>query len=64
MKHEVLEKNIGLMILFMIIAISFGTLVELVPLMMDRQTRDPAEGLEPLNSLTLRRARRLYSRGL
>ncbi|MFK8021380.1 MAG: cytochrome-c oxidase, cbb3-type subunit II [Pseudomonadales bacterium] len=53
MKHEVLEKNIGLMILFMILAISFGTLVELVPLMMERQTREPAEGLEPLAALPL-----------
>ena len=34
MKHEVIETNIGLMIVGMLVAISFGTLVELVPLML------------------------------
>lgn len=53
MKHEFLEKNIGWMIAFMLIAISFGTLVELVPLMMQRQSSEPAEGLEPLAALPL-----------
>jgi len=53
MKHDVVEKNIGLMIILIIVAISLGTLVELVPLMMDRQTNDPAEGLEPLAALPL-----------
>ncbi len=53
MNHEILEKNVGLMILFIIIAISFGTLVELVPLMIERQTNEPAEGLEPIAALPL-----------
>ncbi len=53
MKHELLEKNIGIMIVAMIVAISFGTLVELVPLVMDRQTNDPIEGLQPLPALAL-----------
>ena len=53
MKHEFLEKNIGLMIVFMIIAIAFGSLVELVPLMMQRQSSEPAEGLQPLAALPL-----------
>ena len=53
MKHELLEKNVGLMIVCMIVAISFGTLVELVPLVLDRQTNDPMEGLEPIAALPL-----------
>ncbi|MCG6936067.1 MAG: cytochrome-c oxidase, cbb3-type subunit II, partial [Proteobacteria bacterium] len=32
MSHEVVEKNIGIMIIFIIIVISFGGLVEIVPL--------------------------------
>jgi cytochrome c oxidase cbb3-type subunit 2 len=53
MKHDVIEKNVGIMIVLILVAISFGTLVELVPLMMQRQTNDPAEGLTPLAALEL-----------
>ena len=37
MKHEVIEKNISLMIVLTIVAISFGSLVELVPLIFSKQ---------------------------
>ena len=37
MKHEAVEKNIGLMIILIIVALSFGTLVELVPLIFGKQ---------------------------
>lgn len=30
-KHEIVEKNIGLMVLLIVVAISFGGLVEIVP---------------------------------
>ncbi len=53
MKHEVVEKNVGLMIVFIIIAISFGTLVELVPLMFIKQTNEPLAGLKPLPAMVL-----------
>lgn len=53
MKHEVVEKNIGLMIIFIIIAISFGALVEIVPLFFQKQTTEPIEGLKPLGALEL-----------
>jgi len=52
-KHEVIEKNIGLMIGFIIFAISFGILVELVPLFFLRSTTEPIEGLKPLPALAL-----------
>ncbi|MCL6415771.1 cytochrome-c oxidase, cbb3-type subunit II [Aestuariirhabdus sp. Z084] len=53
MNHEIVEKNIGLMIFFTIIAISFGALVEIVPLFFQAETTEPVEGLEPHNALQL-----------
>jgi cytochrome c oxidase cbb3-type subunit 2 len=53
MKHEVVEKNIGLMIILIIVAISFGALVELVPLMFDKKTNEPIAGLKPLTAMQL-----------
>ena len=53
MKHDVIEKNVGLMIILIIVAISFGTLVELVPLFFIKQTNEPIAGLMPLEALEL-----------
>lgn len=53
MKHEVIEKNVSLMIILTIVAISFGTLVELVPLIFSKQVSEPVEGLKPLTALQL-----------
>ena len=53
MKHEVIEKNVSLMIVLTIVAISFGTLVELVPLIFSKQVSEPVEGLKPLTALQL-----------
>lgn len=53
MNHEVVEKNVGLMIILTIVAISFGTLVELVPLFFDKETNEPIAGLKPLPALAL-----------
>ena len=53
MKHEVIETNIGLMIILTIVALSFGTLVELVPLMFAKETHEPIAGLKPLPALEL-----------
>jgi cytochrome c oxidase cbb3-type subunit 2 len=53
MQHDVVEKNIGLMIVLIIVAISFGTLVELVPLMFAKETNEPIAGLEPYSPLEL-----------
>ncbi len=52
-KHEIIEKNIGLMIVLVVIAISFGGLVEIVPLMFQKDTTEPIEGLRPLTALEL-----------
>jgi len=53
MNHDIVEKNVGLMIILVIVAISFGTLVELVPLFFDKQTNEPIAGLKPLPALEL-----------
>lgn len=53
MKHEAIETNVSLMIVLVTVAISFGTLVELVPLIFDRKTNEPIAGLEPLPALAL-----------
>lgn len=51
--HEVVEKNIGLMIVLTIVAISFGGLVEIVPLFFQKQTTQPIEDLKPWAALEL-----------
>jgi cytochrome c oxidase cbb3-type subunit 2 len=53
MQHDKVEKNIGLMIVLIIVAISFGTLVELVPLMFSKETNEPIAGLKPYPALEL-----------
>lgn len=53
MKHEVIEKNVGLMIVLTIVALMFGTLVELVPLLFAAETNEPIKGLKPLSALQL-----------
>jgi cytochrome c oxidase cbb3-type subunit 2 len=53
MKHELIERKVGLMAVLVIIVISIGGLVEIVPLIFDSQVRDPAEGIEPYPPLQL-----------
>lgn len=53
MKHEAIEKNLGLLIPLIVFAISFGGLVEIVPLFFDEEVTEPVEGLMPLPALAL-----------
>ena len=53
MNHDVVEKNIGLMMVLILVAISFGTLVELTPLIFGDEVQEPIAGLEPLPALQL-----------
>ena len=53
MRHELIEKNIGLMVLLVIVAVSFGGLAEIVPLFGERSVQEPIEGLAPLPALEL-----------
>ncbi|WP_353219995.1 cytochrome-c oxidase, cbb3-type subunit II [Salinisphaera sp. S4-8] len=51
--HEVVEKNIGLMAILIVIVVSIGGLVEIVPLFFSVSTTEPAEGIEPYGPLEL-----------
>jgi len=53
MKHEFIEKNVGLLAIFIIIAISFGGLVEITPLLFQKETNTPVEGLRPYTALEM-----------
>jgi cytochrome c oxidase cbb3-type subunit II len=53
MKHELIERKVGLMAVLVILVISVGGLVEIVPLIFDSQVRDPAAGIEPHSALEL-----------
>ncbi|AFU98791.1 cytochrome-c oxidase, cbb3-type subunit II [Simiduia agarivorans] len=51
--HDIVEKNIGLMAVLTIVAISFGSLVEIVPQFFLKETTTPVEGLKPLGAVAL-----------
>ncbi len=51
--HAVIEKNMGLLIVLVIVAISFGGLVEIVPLFFQKSTTEPVAGLKPYTALQL-----------
>jgi len=53
MKHDIIEKNLGLMIPLIVVAISFGFLVEAVPLFFHKDMQQPVEGLMPHTALQL-----------
>jgi cytochrome c oxidase cbb3-type subunit 2 len=53
MSHEKVETNIGLMAILILIAISFGGLVEIVPLFFLKETTEPVAGLKPYTALQL-----------
>ncbi|KEI72537.1 cbb3-type cytochrome c oxidase subunit II [Endozoicomonas elysicola] len=52
-KHDIIEKNIGLMVILVVGAISFGSLVEIVPLFFQKETTQPVEGLKPYTAMQL-----------
>lgn len=53
MKHETIEKNINLMAVLIVVVISIGGLVEIVPLMASASVTEPYEGVEPYPPLEL-----------
>ncbi|HKX54742.1 MAG TPA: cytochrome-c oxidase, cbb3-type subunit II [Xanthomonadales bacterium] len=50
--HKVLEKNINLMGIFIVVAVSIGGLVEILPLIFNEE-RLPTEGVKPYGALEL-----------
>ena len=53
MKHEKIEKNINLMAVLIVLVISIGGLVEILPLMVSADAAEPYEGIEPYPPLQL-----------
>ena len=51
--HESIEKNIGWMIVLIVLVVSVGGLVEIVPLFYQRSTTEPVSGLKPYTPLQL-----------
>jgi cytochrome c oxidase cbb3-type subunit 2 len=53
MRHETIEKSVNLMMVLIVIAISIGGLVELIPLMMSSDATEPDENIAPYSALRL-----------
>jgi len=51
--HDKIESNIGLMIILIIITVSIGGLVQIVPLFFQNSLTEPVAGLEPYSPLRL-----------
>jgi len=53
MSHEKVETNVGLLAILVILVISIGGLVEIVPLFFLKETTEPVKGLKPYTALQL-----------
>ena len=51
--HDKIEKNIGLMIILIVIVVSIGGIVQIVPLFFQHSLTEPVAGLEPYSPLRL-----------
>ena len=53
MRHETIEKRLNVMMVLIVVAISIGGLVEIVPLMFSADATEPDEGILPYSALRL-----------
>lgn len=53
LQHTHIEKNIGLMMILIVLTISIGGIVQIVPLFFMHSTTEPVEGLTPYSALEL-----------
>ena len=53
MKHDIIEKRVGLLAVLIALVISVGGLVEIVPLYLSGQVTKPSPGIEPYSPLAL-----------
>jgi len=51
--HDAIERNVGLLILFTVLVIIWGGLLEIVPLFFQKSTTTPVEGLKPYDAVRL-----------
>lgn len=52
-RHDIIERNLGLLITLIILVVAVGGLVEIVPLFFQRSTTEPVSGLQPYAALQL-----------
>jgi len=53
LKHETIEKNVGLMIVLIVLVVSIGGVLEIVPLFFHKSTTEPVAGLKPYDPVAL-----------
>jgi len=53
MLHDKIEKNTALMAVLIVVAISFGGIVQIIPLMFKGAVVEPADGVEPYSPIRL-----------
>lgn len=51
--HEKVETNVGLLIILVVLTVSVGALIEIVPLYFMKSTTEPVKGLKPYTALQL-----------
>jgi cytochrome c oxidase cbb3-type subunit 2 len=51
--HSLIEKNVGLMVVLIILVVAVGGLVEIVPLYFQKSTTEPVAGVKPYTALQL-----------
>lgn len=51
--HELIEKNVGLLAILILVAISLGGMAQITPLMFQQQTMEPVNGLKPYTALQM-----------
>ncbi len=51
--HKTIEKNVGLFIVLTFVVVSFGGLVQIVPMFFQKSTTEPIPGLKPYTALQL-----------
>jgi len=53
MRHDTIEKRLNLMMVLIVVAISIGGLIEIVPLMISSDATEPDENIAPYSALRL-----------
>jgi len=51
--HDLIERNVGLLLVLVLLVVSVGGLVEIVPLFFQKSTTEPVTGLKPYTALQL-----------
>lgn len=52
-KHSIIEQRVGLLIVLTLMIVSFGALVEIIPLFWQKETTEPHQNLRPYTALEM-----------